>query len=88
ASDRGSLPEVIGTAGVTVDADDHAAIARELRSVLLDDSRLAELRQRGLERAGQFSWDRTADGMAAVYSALLPNWRGQGQPREIPIAAD
>ncbi len=60
ASSVSSVPEVVGEAGLSVDPTDvpawTAAIAR-----LLDDSDLrADLRNRGLARAAEFTWARAA----------------------------
>ncbi|WP_237700405.1 glycosyltransferase family 4 protein [Acidithiobacillus ferrivorans] len=58
---RASLPEVVGDAALMVDPYDIEAIAEGLRSLIEDDALRALLRQKGLERAAQFSWDRTAE---------------------------
>jgi glycosyltransferase involved in cell wall biosynthesis len=55
-----SIPEVVGDAGVLVDPLDSASIAAGLGRILTDDGLCKELRERGLERAGRFSWDATA----------------------------
>jgi glycosyltransferase involved in cell wall biosynthesis len=66
ASSRGSLPEVVDSGGVIVDAEDHLAIARHV--VDLNDAPLAAaMRQRALERASHFSWDQTARQTIALY---------------------
>jgi len=59
-SDASSLPEVAGDAALLFDPHDEGAIADALRR-LLDDATLREqLRARGLARAGEFTWQRTA----------------------------
>ncbi len=70
ASNTSSLPEVIGDAGLLVDPHDVRAIAAALTH-LIDDERLrADLSLRGLERAAQFSWERTARLTLAAYRAV------------------
>jgi glycosyltransferase involved in cell wall biosynthesis len=59
-SDRSSLPEVAGDAAVLVDPLDTEAIARGLAELLGSPERRAELSARGVERAREFSWERTA----------------------------
>ena len=59
-SNTTSLPEVIGDAGVLVDPIDPAEIAAGIRSVIEDPAFAAQLRQRGLERAREYTWDRAA----------------------------
>jgi glycosyltransferase involved in cell wall biosynthesis len=55
-----SLPEVAGDAALLFDPRDEAAIATAIMR-LLDEPELAgDLRARGLWRAQQFSWERTA----------------------------
>jgi glycosyltransferase involved in cell wall biosynthesis len=55
-----SIPEVVGDAGVLVDPLDSASIAAGLGRILTEDGLCKELRERGLERAGRFSWEATA----------------------------
>ena len=55
-----SLPEVVGDAAVQVDPLDVEALAGALARVTGDAGLRAELRERGLERAGQFTWEKTA----------------------------
>jgi glycosyltransferase involved in cell wall biosynthesis len=64
-SDRGSLPEVVGEAGVVTDPSP-MAIADALRRVLGDPELAARLSAAGRARAAQFTWARTADGWLAV----------------------
>jgi len=66
-SNCSSLPEVAGDAALLVDPRDTEAIA-EAALRLLDDEALREsLRARGLERARQFPWSRTARQTLQVY---------------------
>jgi len=58
---RASLPEVVGDAAVQVDPFDVEAIADGLHRLIEDSSLRAVLRQKGLERAGQFNWDKSAE---------------------------
>jgi len=57
---RASLPEVVGGAAVLVDPYDIEAIADGLHRLVEDDTLRALLRQKGLERARQFNWDKAA----------------------------
>ena len=58
---RASLPEVVGDAAVQVDPFDIEAIADGLHRLIEDSSLRAVLREKGLERAGQFNWSKTAE---------------------------
>lgn len=73
-----SLPEVVGDAGVMVDPDDVDAMREGLRRLLEDRAFADDLRQRGLLRAGTFSWDRCARETFAVYEKAM---RQHGCPR-------
>lgn len=70
ASDRSSLPGVVGDAGIRVDPDDVGSITDGLATVLTDESRAAALSEAGLERAERFDWNRTARETRAVYERV------------------
>lgn len=70
-SNTSSLPEVAGDAALLVDPLDVAAIADAMRRVLEDQALAAELRAKGLARAAQFTWERTARETIAVYEQVL-----------------
>ena len=59
-SNRSSLPEVGGDAVEYVDPTRAASIAAALEGLLRDPARRQELAVRGRDRAGAYSWDRTA----------------------------
>ena len=70
-SDTTSLPEVAGDCAISVPAQDIEAITEAMRQ-LIDDSALCQtLKQKGLNRALQFSWDTCADSTLAVYQKIL-----------------
>jgi glycosyltransferase involved in cell wall biosynthesis len=70
-SETGSLPEVVGDAAAFFDPYSIDSIAAAIESVVGSADRSAELRRRGLVRAGQFSWDRCAAQTHAVYRSVL-----------------
>ena len=65
-SDRSSLPEVVGDAGLTVRPEDPSLLAGALRHLLEDGDRRRELARRGLERARSWRWEEAAAAMEAV----------------------
>jgi glycosyltransferase involved in cell wall biosynthesis len=69
-SDTSSLPEVVGDAALKVDPLDTAAIAAGLARLTGDADLRADLRQRGLARAAQFTWRRAAERTLAVLEAV------------------
>ena len=71
SSNASSLPEVAGDAAILLDPMDVEGFTREMVSAMRDSVLRRSLRERGLARAAQFSWDRTARETIAVYRALL-----------------
>jgi glycosyltransferase involved in cell wall biosynthesis len=71
ASNRASLPEIVGDAGVLVDPDDVDKLATALVSVLRDEALRRELARRGLERARRFSWEAAARATVTIYHEAL-----------------
>jgi len=67
SSDRAALPELVGDAGLLVDPERVEAIAEAMRRVLTDASLRTELRERGLRRSRQFTWQETARRTLEVY---------------------
>jgi glycosyltransferase involved in cell wall biosynthesis len=70
-SDRASLPEVVGEAGLLVNPDDPEDIARALGRVLTEEPLHARMRERGLTQAARFTWDKAARETLAVYREVL-----------------
>jgi glycosyltransferase involved in cell wall biosynthesis len=60
ASDRTSVPEIVGDAGLLVDPDDVAAYAATLHRALRDEALRADLISRGRARVARFDWRRAA----------------------------
>jgi glycosyltransferase involved in cell wall biosynthesis len=70
-SNVSSLPEVAGNAAVLVNPYDPSAIAEGIYRVLTDESLRGDLRQRGLARARQFSWEDSVRRVRAVYQEVV-----------------
>jgi len=60
-SDDPALRDTCGGAALHVPAQDVGALAACLRQVLEDPRRRAELAERGLRRAAEFTWERSVD---------------------------
>ena len=71
ASNVTSLPEVAGDAAVLVDPHDVGALADGMARVIHDPSIRSELVQKGLLRAQEFSWIRTARRTLDLVNGLL-----------------
>lgn len=67
-----SLPEVVGDAALLVDPYDVQSLADAIERVIQDDALRRMLRQRGLERAAQFSWAQVARKTVQVYEQVQP----------------
>lgn len=70
-SNTTSLPEVSGDAALLVNPLDEADIAGAMQCVIEDEALANTLRQRGVNRALEFTWDRTADMTVDVYRHVL-----------------
>ncbi len=68
-SNRSSMPEVVGDAGLTVDTTDPEELADAIQRVVGNAGLRQELRERGLQQARRFSWLETAERTLAVYEA-------------------
>jgi glycosyltransferase involved in cell wall biosynthesis len=66
-----SLPEVAGDAAEYFDPSSAEDLAAAIERVLNSRERQTELRQKGVERAKQFSWDECARRHGEVYRNLL-----------------
>lgn len=68
-----SLPEVAGDAAITVELQDYDAITDAIRYLWSDHEMRVDYRQRGLQRAQQFSWEQTATQISKAYDQFSPN---------------
>src|SRR5205823_282866 len=71
ASERGSIPEVVGEAGILIDPSDPSILSAALHSAIDNDTLWHNLRQRGLERAAQFTWEQTARDVRRAYENAI-----------------
>jgi glycosyltransferase involved in cell wall biosynthesis len=65
-SDNTSLPEVVGNAGIMIKADDTERLAGEMERVLTNNKLAQNLREKGLEQAKKFSWEKSAKELLDV----------------------
>jgi glycosyltransferase involved in cell wall biosynthesis len=70
-SNATSIPEVVGDAGLLADPRDAEALADALLRVLSEPDLAEELRRRGLERAREFTWERTAAELERLFDEVL-----------------
>lgn len=74
-SDRSSLPEVVGDAGIQVNPRHTRDLAAAIVKLIEDPQLCAELGSEALERVQRFSWERTAEAMEGVFAAVLAETR-------------
>jgi glycosyltransferase involved in cell wall biosynthesis len=71
ATAAGALPETCGDAALLVPAEDPDALAEAARAVATEEAVRRRLTHAGLERAANFTWQRTAELTDAAIAALL-----------------
>jgi len=71
AANRGSLPEVLGGAGLLVDPNRPDDTAQAIARLLSDDGLAAECAAKGIARAGAFRWDETAHRVYETYQLAI-----------------
>lgn len=72
-SNRSSLPEVVEDTGILVEPESVENISQGLERLLVDEIFRVKAREKGLERARQFSWERCVDETVAVYCRAASN---------------
>ena len=70
-SNRSSLPEVAGSAGVLVDPESIDGIAKVIDKIITDDNFYSILKSRCLIQANKFSWEKAAKETLAKYEEVL-----------------
>lgn len=85
-SNRGSLPEVVGDAGLLLALDNADLWVDALRSVLSNESVARALVAKGLSRVKRFRWESAANDTLDVYNraAAHPNLFSQNRQAQYP----
>ena len=76
ASERGSLPEVLGGAGTLVDPSDADALSVAIERLLPDEA-AAAAGAAGLDRSRSFRWDEAAATLRRAYADAVARRRNQ-----------
>jgi glycosyltransferase involved in cell wall biosynthesis len=79
SSSAGSLPEVVGDAGVYFDPTDVGSMAGVIGSFLSDAEARDALARRARERAALFTWEASARALVACFDEL------EHDPRRFPV---
>ena len=70
-SNCSSLPEVVGDAAILVDPYSVEEIRQGMQHLMEDEVLRQELSAKGLARAKEFTWERSADIVMSVYKELV-----------------
>ncbi len=70
ASNAGSLPEVVGDAGVYFDPTDVGSISEAIGTLLSRPEERADLARRALDRAARFTWTASARALLDCFDEL------------------
>jgi len=70
ASNRGSLPEIVGEGGLLVDPLDVDGLAAAMTALAEDKRRRRDLAAKGLDQAQRFSWQKTVAKTLEVYRSV------------------
>ncbi|HWF86492.1 MAG TPA: glycosyltransferase family 1 protein [Vicinamibacterales bacterium] len=71
AANRGALPEVLGDAGPVVEPDEPEQMASAIERLLDDSAYASAASAKGVLRAAQFSWARTAERVYLAYQHAI-----------------
>lgn len=69
-SNTSSLPEVVGDAALTIDPHNIDELAAAMTRLLSDEPLREELRQKGYQRAQEYTWPKAATKMLDIYQKL------------------
>ena len=79
ASNRGSLPEVVGDGGTLLEPDDVRGFAAAMERVVRDDAWARAQGEAGLTRAKAFTWEGTAVRLRQAYVDAVARRRGEAR---------
>ncbi len=70
-SNTSSLPEVVGDAGILLDPKDGNALSEVIWKLYHDDEYRSDYAQKAVERAKEFSWEKTVEEHINIYNKIL-----------------
>lgn len=69
-SNVSSLPEVVGETGILVDPESVGSIAEGMKTLMDDDELCSRLGEEGIQRAGEFTWDKVVEKMKLLLEKM------------------
>ena len=73
-ADAGSLPEIVGNAGIRIFPCNSDTLTRTILDLLKDKQKQLLLRSAGQNQAARFTWAATTQSTVAVYRQLAPDY--------------
>jgi glycosyltransferase involved in cell wall biosynthesis len=70
SSNRSSIPEIVGSAGILIDPTDTRELAESIVFLLKNKEERNRLSQLGIEQAAKFSWEKVARKTLEVYRSV------------------
>lgn len=87
ATRTGAIPDVVAEAGILVDPHDTQGLRSGIDRAL-EPATWRDLRDRGLARAAEFTWDAVASEQAAFYREIVaPRASGASRPPQVVVVA-
>jgi glycosyltransferase involved in cell wall biosynthesis len=71
ASNRSSIPEIIGDSGIVIDPDNIHELKDAMLNLLNNDELKKRLIDKGIKRASMFSWEKTAYNTLDLYKSVI-----------------
>ena len=73
-SNRSSLPEIVGEAGIFIEPEDTIRMSQAIETLLEDPLRRQELSTKGLNRAKEFTWRACAERTFNIYKNVIEQY--------------
>ncbi|WP_326981147.1 glycosyltransferase family 1 protein [Chryseobacterium sp. MYb264] len=70
-SNNSSLPEVVGDAGIMLDANDEEALSETIWKLYSDEKFRTDYAEKALARSKEFSWEKAVHEHIEIYSKIL-----------------
>jgi glycosyltransferase involved in cell wall biosynthesis len=74
-SDKSSMPEVVGDAGILIDPLDAGSIREGLKYLIENVTLRTDLAEKALKNGERFSWERAANQLVDVFKRVIENDR-------------